>query len=147
MIPLRAAIPSTVRKPTSEPSEIDPPPMNVASTPPTSAMGSARKATAAMRQLPKDRCSSMKMPTAAARARAAGVPAAGGGSRGDGVAGLQRVWWGRGWVVLALHLGPAGQRLAEQQEEAAKPRHGWFYFGRLGAQDIQVGPENAHDDR
>ena len=43
MMPLRAAMPSTVRKPTSEPSEITPPLEYAARTPPTSAMGRARK--------------------------------------------------------------------------------------------------------
>ena len=39
MIPLRAAMPKTVKKPTSDPSEMTPPPSQAASTPPTRADG------------------------------------------------------------------------------------------------------------
>jgi len=41
-IPLRAAIPNTVKDPTSEPREIIPPDSQADSTPPTSAIGSVR---------------------------------------------------------------------------------------------------------
>ena len=41
-IPLRAAMPNTVKKPTSEPSEMIPPAIQAASTPPTSAIGNVR---------------------------------------------------------------------------------------------------------
>jgi hypothetical protein len=58
---LRAAIPNTVKKPTSEPSESTPPAMNAASTPPTSAIGSVRKDMVASRQLLKDTCSSNRI--------------------------------------------------------------------------------------
>ena len=55
MMPLRAAIPKTVKKPTSEPSERIPSLANAASTPPTSAIGSVRKDSAARRQLAEGR--------------------------------------------------------------------------------------------
>ena len=55
-MPLRAAIPKTVKKPTSEPSERTPPPANAASAPPTSAIGRVRKASVASRQLPNAAC-------------------------------------------------------------------------------------------
>ena len=53
-MPLRAAMPSTVRNPTSEPSEMIPPPAYAASTPPTRAEGSVTKDRVASRQLPND---------------------------------------------------------------------------------------------
>src|SRR3989304_3674049 len=53
MMPLRAAIPKTVRKPTSEPSESTPPPTYAASTPPTRADGKVKKDRAASRVVPK----------------------------------------------------------------------------------------------
>ena len=65
MMPFRAAMPSTVRKPTSEPSEITPPAPNAASTPPTSANGSVRNANMAKRQLRNDSCSSNRIATSA----------------------------------------------------------------------------------
>src|SRR4029453_14677558 len=47
MIPLRAAMPRTVTKPTSDPSERTPPVISAARTPPTSANGKRAKTTAA----------------------------------------------------------------------------------------------------
>jgi hypothetical protein len=45
-------MPSTVRKPTSEPSEIVRPAMNAANSPPTSADGNVKNDRVASRQLP-----------------------------------------------------------------------------------------------
>src|SRR6266849_1165054 len=64
MMPLRAAIPNTVKNPTREPSEMTPPVTKAASTPPTSADGRVKKASAASRQLPKAACKRRKTPTA-----------------------------------------------------------------------------------
>src|SRR5687767_5573102 len=69
MMPLRTAMPITVKNPTSEPSEIVPPAANAASTPPTSAVGSVRKDTEARRQLRSAMFRSRKMPMAAAAAK------------------------------------------------------------------------------
>ena len=65
-IPLRAAIANTARRPASAPSENVPPAIRPASSPPTSASGSDRNASAARRQLPNAACRSRKMPIAAA---------------------------------------------------------------------------------
>ncbi len=61
MMLLRAAMPSTVMKPTSEPSEMMPSPVQTASTPPTSAAGSAMKISSASRRLANDACRIRKM--------------------------------------------------------------------------------------
>ena len=58
---MRAAIPNTVRNPTSEPSDSTPSPSYTASTPPTSAIGSSRNVSAARRRLPKAAWSSRKI--------------------------------------------------------------------------------------
>ena len=65
MMPLRAAMPSTVRNPINEPSEMTPPASHAARTPPTSAEGSVRKLSVARRQLSKDCRRRRKMPTSA----------------------------------------------------------------------------------
>src|SRR5680860_1238979 len=57
-------MPSMAKKPMSEPREISPPVMKAANTPPTSAIGRARKTTDARRQLPNAACRSRKMPMA-----------------------------------------------------------------------------------
>ena len=58
---MRAAMPNTVKNPTSDPMERIPPVANAASTPPTSASGRVTKASSAGRQLPSATCSSRKM--------------------------------------------------------------------------------------
>jgi Glutamine amidotransferase domain len=60
-IPLRAAMPNTVRKPTIEPNDRMPSPSHTASTPPTRATGSARKAIIVRRRLPNAACRSRRM--------------------------------------------------------------------------------------
>jgi hypothetical protein len=60
-MPLRAAMPNTVKNPTRDPIERIPPVAKAASTPPTSAMGSVTKARRAGRQLPSATCRSRKM--------------------------------------------------------------------------------------
>ena len=69
MMPLRAAIPSTVKNPTSDPSDSTPPPRYAASTPPTSAIGRVRNESTASRQLPNEAWSRRKTPIAAAIAK------------------------------------------------------------------------------
>ena len=49
MMPFRATIPSTVKKPTIDPIEITPPAMSLPTTPPISASGSVRKVNTARR--------------------------------------------------------------------------------------------------
>src|SRR2546422_800104 len=135
MMPLRAAIPSSARNPTSDPSEM-PPPANAARTPPTRAAGSVRKTSVARRQLPKDACKRRKIPMAAALAKLGQVVAdfrhaphdhlkhlllleqapdlnAGknGGHLPADVAGLEAVAFGRGQVYPDLHLGFLGLAL------------------------------------
>ena len=65
MMPLRATMPSTVKKPTSEPSEITPPPTQAMSTPPTSAEGRVTKASTASRKRRKASRSRTKIAAAA----------------------------------------------------------------------------------
>ena len=69
MILLRAAIPKTVRKPTSEPSEITSPVKYAASNPPTSAEGKVKKPSTARRRFPKDASRIRNVPIAAAIAK------------------------------------------------------------------------------
>ena len=93
MIPFRAAIPSTVKKPTSEPSEMTPPVMHAASIPPTSADGRVRNDSSARRVLPNEACSRRKTPIS-------------GGEREE----QQPVLGGLPLGVLAEHLGVVAQR-------------------------------------
>lgn len=60
-------MPKIVRKPTSEPSEITPPPKNAPSRPPTRAEGSVRNDSSARRVLPNDVNRSKKIAAAAMR--------------------------------------------------------------------------------
>ncbi len=94
-MPLRAAIPKTVKKPTSEPSEMMPPAdESAASTPPTSADGRVKNRAGARRKLPKDsqqeeedrRCS------------------------GEDAEAEQRLLGGLPLRVLAEHLGVVAER-------------------------------------
>ena len=72
-IPLRAAIPKTVRKPTSEPSET-PLPSAPAIAPPTSAMGNSRKLKSASRKPPNATWSRRKIATPAAIPKSSSGP-------------------------------------------------------------------------
>ena len=66
-MPLRAAMPKTVKNPTSEPIErIPSAPSTTASRPPTSAIGKVTNERIASRQLRNEACSSRKIPIAAA---------------------------------------------------------------------------------
>ena len=66
-MPLRAAMPSTVKNPTSAPSVIVPSAPQAASTPPTSAIGSVSMSSHASRQLRNATCSSSRSTTSVAR--------------------------------------------------------------------------------
>ena len=56
MMPLRAAMPSTVTNPTSDPSDSTPPVRNTLATPPMSANGMVSATSATMRTEPKSTC-------------------------------------------------------------------------------------------
>src|SRR5215831_10394172 len=64
-MPLRAAMPNTVKKPTNDPREMIPPPAHAARIPPTSAIGSVTKASTASRHLRNDAWSSSRIRTPA----------------------------------------------------------------------------------
>ena len=61
MMPLRAAMPSTVMKPTSEPSDSTPPASNAPATPPIDAHGRLRKINSPVRTESKTAWSSRKI--------------------------------------------------------------------------------------
>ncbi len=60
-MPLRAAMPKTVKKPTSDPSDTMPPAIQAAITPPTRAIGSVRKTSRASAPARNDACSSSRI--------------------------------------------------------------------------------------
>ena len=70
MIPLRAAMPSTVTKPTSDPSDTTPRVATTANTPPTSANGIVKATSKVGRHAPKSVNSSSTMPASARPASA-----------------------------------------------------------------------------
>jgi hypothetical protein len=65
MMPLRAAIPTTVTRPTSEPSDNTPPVKNAAAMAPTSANGSVRNTIVASLGVPKSTSRMRKIPASA----------------------------------------------------------------------------------
>ena len=69
-MPLRAAMPSTVTKPTSEPRESTPPPSQAANTPPMSANGNVNATRAVTRTDWKSACNSTRMPRMASEREA-----------------------------------------------------------------------------
>ena len=62
-MPLRAAMPSTVTKPTSDPSDSTPPVRNTLATPPINANGIVSATSATSRAEPKSTCSTSRMPS------------------------------------------------------------------------------------
>ena len=70
MIPLRAAMPSTVTNPTSEPSDSTPPPRIAPTTPPIRANGSVRATSAVSRSERKSAWMISRMPSSDSAARA-----------------------------------------------------------------------------
>ena len=70
MIPLRAAMPSTVTNPTSEPSDRTPPPSTAPKTPPIRANGNVRKTRAVSRTVRKSAWITSRTPSSDSAARA-----------------------------------------------------------------------------